>query len=104
MQHLAHHDFTHGPHSPPHLLPAVVVAHHLPQPYIRTAPPCPYPQVSDNKPDEMYRAFAQRLPHRAPAAVREYCNLLIACVSEPLGPNGAWANGLTPKDLLGSHR
>ncbi|GIL52295.1 hypothetical protein Vafri_8203 [Volvox africanus] len=61
-------------------------------------------QVSETNPDEMYIAFAQRLPHRPPAFVREYCNLLIRSISEPLGPNGTWSNGLRSEDLLGAHR
>ncbi|GLI68202.1 hypothetical protein VaNZ11_012548, partial [Volvox africanus] len=61
-------------------------------------------QVSETNPDEMYIAFAQRLPHRPPAFVREYCNLLIRSISEPLGPNGMWSNGLRSEDLLGAHR
>ncbi|KAG2452365.1 hypothetical protein HYH02_002611, partial [Chlamydomonas schloesseri] len=61
-------------------------------------------QIVEGQPDEMWRAFAARLPHRPPAAVREYANLLIAALSEPVGPGGAWANGLRPEDLLGPHK
>ena len=47
-------------------------------------------QTSDEDKEAMYRAFAERLPHRSAAAVREYCNIVIGSISEEVGPDGRW--------------